>query len=113
MRRNFRLIRGTDLTPSETFVARDRGGTVIDLTGATISWRIGPRGRFETKVTKTIGDGVTVVVAASGTYTLSLPGADTDTLTPGRYRHAVEVTTAAGAVHLVLEGAISLERDLP
>ena len=112
MRRNYRLVRGTDLTPSETFIARDRGGTVIDLTGATIVWRIGPRGRFTTSVTKTIGDGVTVVVAADGSYTLSLLAADTDTLTPGRYRHAIEVTKA-GAITLVQEGTISLERDLP
>lgn len=112
MRRNYRLVRGTDLTPSETFIARDRGGNIIDLTGATISWRIGPRGRFTTSVTKSIGDGITVVVAADGSYTLSLPAADTASLKPGRYRHAVEVTKS-GAVNLVQEGTITLERDLP
>lgn len=111
MRRNYRLVRGTDLNlPTE--IARDQFGTVIDLTGATIAWRIGPRGRFTTSITKSIGDGITVVVAADGSYSGRLPGSDTASLKPGRYRHAVEVTKA-GAITLVQEGTITLERDLP
>lgn len=112
MRRDYRIVRGTDLTLTG-LIAKDRNGTVIDLTGATIKWRVGPRGRFSTLKTLDTSDGVTVDDAATGKYSLDLDGADSANWTPGRLRHAVEVTESGGQIHTVLEGFITLERDLP
>lgn len=112
LRRNFRLVRGTDLNFANE-IARDNAGAVIDLTGATIAWRIGPRGRYSTNITKTETDGITVNDGPTGDYSGSLPGADTVSLFPGRYRHAIEVTETGGEIHLVQEGIIHVERDLP
>lgn len=112
MLRNYRLVRGTDLTLTG-LIARDRNGTVIDLTGATIKWRIGPKDRHSTLKTLDTSDGVTVTDATNGVYSLDLDGADSDTWAPGRLRHAVEVTESGGQIHIVLEGFIDLERDLP
>jgi len=109
VRKDFRLVRGSNLTYSG--IARN--ASVIDLTGATEKWRIGPRSRYSTDVTLTEGDGITVVSATDGTYTLNLTGARTSNLDPGRYRHELEVTDSGGTIHVVLEGFIELERDMP
>lgn len=112
MRRDYRIIRGTDLTLTG-LVARDRNGTIIDLTGATVKWRVGARNRFSTLKTLDSSDGVTVTDATNGVYSLDLDGADSVNWTPGRLRHVVEVTESGGQIHTVLEGFITLERDLP
>ncbi len=106
-RRDFRLVRGNDLTFSG-LTARDDFGAVINLTGATMKWRIGPRGQHSTLTTKT----PTVTSAPGGVYSLRLDGADSKSWTPQRLRHEVEAVVG-GNTHLVLEGFIDLEKDLP
>lgn len=112
MRKDYRIRRGVDLSDSG-LIARDRSGTVIDLTGATVKWRIGPRDRFSTLKTLDTSAGVTVTDATNGVYSLSLTGASSANWAPGRLSHAVEVTTSGGSIYTVLEGFIDLERDLP
>lgn len=112
MRRDYRVVRGTDWTATG-LIARDRNGAVINLTGASITSRLGPRGRHSTSVSKTVGSGITVTDAVNGVYSRNYPGVDTANLTPGAYRYADEVTVG-GVIHPpVNEGVVFLERDLP
>ncbi len=108
------MRRGTTLSlPVE---ARNEDGSVIDLTGLTataIAWRIGTDDRRATRITKTIGSGVTITDAAAGKFTLRLDPADTADLRPDLYAHAAEVTESGGDVTTVLRGCLDLKRDLP
>lgn len=112
MRRDYRVRRGSDLTLTG-LIARDRNGTVIDLTGAAVKWRIGSRAKLSRLKTLDTSDGVTVTDATNGVYSLDLDGADSLSWTPGRISHEVEVTESGGAIHTVMFGFIDLERDIP
>lgn len=105
MRRNLSLTRGTSL--SLAAVARDDDGP-IDLTDASIVWRIGTQDRKATRVSKT----GTVVDAAQGEYAVALDPADTADLPPGFYAHEAELTEADGTVRVILSGVLELRRDL-
>lgn len=71
-KQNFNLTMGEDVTLSMT--ARDKTGAVINLTGATITWRMGQRLGTSASLTKT----GSIVSAAAGTFTVSLTDSDTD-----------------------------------
>lgn len=80
--KNFVLYTNTDRTLS--LVARDDNGDILNLTGATLAFRL----------SRIPGDSATVAksgsitTAASGTYTVALTDADTD-LDEGDYRFTV------------------------
>jgi hypothetical protein len=60
------------------------------------------------RVTKTLGAGITV---AAHIVTVELLPEDTDALLGGGYVHELEVITAAGKTHTVLQQTITLRRD--
>lgn len=107
MRRDLSLRRGTTLVLP--LRARKEDGAVIDLTGASIVWRIGGLDRKTTKITKTLQ----VTDATAGKFTVRLDPADTADLAPDSYAHAAEVTEAGGTVSTVLHGCLDLQRELP
>ncbi len=110
-RRHLCLRRGTSLSLSVT--ARGESGAALDLTGASVTWRIATEDRRATRIVKTAGAGVTVTDAPSGRFTVALVPGDTAGLPPGLYEHAAEVTEPDGTVSTVLRGRLELERDLP
>ena len=113
--RHIKMRRGTTFTLANV-VARKADGTKIDLTGLTgtgVAWRIGLDDRKTTKVTKSIGSGVTVAAGTGGKFTVQLDPADTTGLEPGWYSHEAEVTESGGDVTTVLRGRLELQRDLP
>lgn len=76
----------------------DDAGDAFDLTGYTVTWRIGDE-------EKTEGDGVTITDAASGELTLSLSTSDTD-VEEGEHRH--ELRIANGETLTVLAGTMTV-----
>lgn len=112
MRRDYEVVRGSDLV-IPTRVARDRAGAIIDLTGASIDWRVGTADRLSTKVRLDDSDGITVVSATDGTYSMVLSASDTSNLNPGHYRYTVKVTESDGSITVVEHGYIEIERSLP
>ena len=110
-RRDFRMIRNTTLRYNG--VARRTDGTVIDLTGGSMAWRIGLENLTETKITVTTADDITVTDATAGKYELLLAPAKTADLNPDLYPHRAEVTEAAGDILTVLTGELRLQKDLP
>ena len=114
MRRDLEMHRGTTLTHSVT--AKKDGGAAIDLTGLTgsgVRWRLTDWDKLETKVTKTIGSGVTVTDASNGKFTVTLDPGDTINLEPDYYRHEGEVTEGSGAITTVTRGVLEIRRDAP
>ncbi|MDJ0611865.1 MAG: hypothetical protein QNJ67_23030 [Kiloniellales bacterium] len=110
-RRHLRLRRGTSLSLGVT--ARRESGAAIDLTGASLAWRIATEDRRATRVVKTLGSGVAVTDGPRGRFTVALAPADTAALRPGTYAHAAEAAEPDGTVSTVLSGRLELERDLP
>lgn len=105
---NFRVSSGEDRTLSLT--ARTAAGAILDLTGATITWRMSSSLPSRSVLEKT----GSIVTAASGTFSVALTDTDTDptTLSPRTYLHRTYVTvsgttTMACAGKITIEGGIS------
>lgn len=105
-RQNFFLTMGEDATLSMT--ARSRSGAVLNLTGATITWRMGVKGK--TVVLEKTGS---VVSASLGTFTVSLTDSDLDpSLYKSRtYSHQTFVTIS-GTTTMAASGTIRLDDEI-
>lgn len=110
MRRDIKMIKGT--TYELNSVARKTDGSVLDLTGATMTWRIGSDDFSTTNIESTIGDGITVTDATAGKYTLKLTPAKTANVDTAFYEHQVEVTDASSDIWNVLTGQFWLTGSL-
>lgn len=106
MRYDWSMIGGT--TFPLALIARDRDGTVIDLTGATIDWRFGRRG---TKGELSLTDGIAVTNAANGAFTITVAPEKTVDLRRGHYEHQGEVTESGGTVTTVVDGFLEIRKD--
>lgn len=95
---------------SETLAgtATDSAGTAIDLTGASIAYSL--TDGTSTLVSKSVGSGITVTVAASGTFSVLLDPVDTAGLEAGTYWHGAAVTSASGTVTTTLRGRLRISR---
>lgn len=79
------LVAGEDRTL--TFTAKDGVQGVINLSGATIAWKIARPGSRSANLEKT----GSIVSAPAGTFTIALTDSDTDGLC-GEYVHEAKVT---------------------
>jgi hypothetical protein len=84
-------------------------GEPFPLTGATLRYEIstGSEPSATAMVAKTIGDGITIVSAAAGTFTITIDGDDTEDMITGDYHHECKLTTAAGKEYTLFRGTIS------
>lgn len=99
-KQNFTLTMGEDVTLAMT--ARSKTGAVIDLTGGTITWRMGRVG--EAALLSKTGS---ITTAASGTFTVSLTDSDTDsTLYRARNYWHQAIVTISGTTTVAVEGKI-------
>lgn len=87
----------------------DGSGAAVDLTGASIEYRLGKR---DPELTKTVGDGITVTNEVGGEFEVELTPTETAELVRS-YRHAVEVTDGDGDVATVLSGTVFVRPDEP
>ena len=85
----------------------DDDGNAIDLSSATMVWRIALPG--DTKARKVIS---TVTGDAFGDWTVNVAAADTeDSMAHGYYNHRGEATVGAN-VYVFTDGRITLRRDI-
>lgn len=87
---------------------KDGVGTAINLTGATIQWRL-VTDTGVTAMTRTVGDGITVTNATSGFCSLAVSPAHQTTATiveEGNYAYEFRVTTSGGTVSTNASGAL-------
>ncbi len=87
----------------------DAAGTAVDITGASIQWRLSKTvNRRPAQIAKaTGGAGVEITDAAAGVFEVTLDPADTEDLR-GAYYHEAEVIDADGNVSTVLTGAAEI-----
>jgi hypothetical protein len=89
---------------------KDGIGATINLTGATIQWRlVSPTGT--TAMTRTVADGITVTNATSGLCTLSVTPTHQTTagiVEEGNYAYEFRVTTSGGIVSSNASGALTV-----
>lgn len=92
------IYAGTDRTLS--LVARDDNGDILNITGATLAFRMSERAGD----TATVSATGSVTVGASGTFTVTLTDSQTDDL-EGDYYYQV-LATISGTDTLCAEGVI-------
>lgn len=105
-KQNFTLTMGEDRTLSMT--ARDSTGAVLNLTGATITFRMGRVGEASL-LTKT----GSITTAASGTFTVALTDSDADpTLYRARNYTYQVLITISGTTTVGVSGKIRFEGQI-
>jgi hypothetical protein len=91
-----------------SFTTADEDGEPLDLTGATVLFRLS-RGGYEV-LTKTADIGATS--AAEGLGTLIIEPADQSNIEPQVYRYEIQVTLQDGSKTTQAAGALTVERSL-
>jgi hypothetical protein len=109
MRRNLDLYRGESLTFSG--VLRNSSGAV-DLTSATLTWRLGPSDGQRTNLTLTESNGITVTAGTGGQWSITLDPADTADLDVGYHQHQGKAVIGTTTYYFVT-GRLRLRQDLP
>ena len=87
------------------FVMTDQSGSTIDLSTATIRWRMAPYGTDYVQLNKSGS------VTAAGIFTVLLTSADTAGLN-GKFSHQPEIELASGVVLHPGQGIITLVQGL-
>ena len=95
---NFSFTAGEDRTLSMT--ASNQAGTILNLTGATIVWRLS-KGRGGTAVLDIAG---AIVSAAAGTFTVTLTDTNTEDLSGAYYHQAI--VTISGTTTVAVAGRV-------
>jgi hypothetical protein len=110
------IICGNDVVVPVQLYSGDSGSTVLDITGATLTYVVKKQGTegYSALITKVIAaGGIAVVSAALGTITITF--ADTDTLPAmgdrlvGNYHHELMVTDSGGLKSTVFKGTLKIE----
>jgi len=89
------LIQETDIIL--TITVTDGNGSVVDLTGASITWGLQNKRNSIIVLTKEVGSGVTITDATNGIYTVTLTDADTSDLI-GCFMHGSKIVDVGGLV---------------
>lgn len=101
------------------FTTLDGQGGVIDITGATIQFRVSTVAATPVAVmTRTVGDGISITSAASGTFSLNITASMQSTNNPtaiiegARYLYNTRVTTSGGTVYDQARGHLNVATSL-
>lgn len=95
-------------TRNLNYTVKDRTGAAVNLTGASITWRMAAARDGAALVSKSTSSGITVTSAANGLFTVALAAADTATLEPGTYWHQATVTDGSGNVVTILTDTMQI-----
>jgi hypothetical protein len=66
-------------------------GSVMDLTGATVQWRM-VNAAGDVELDYAVGTGIVVTDAPNGVITITVPTADSADIAPGEYKDSCRVT---------------------
>lgn len=91
----------------------DADGDAVDLTGATVEWRLARSARGTPVISKTTVDsgGVEITGAEAGLAEVTLVGADTEAL-EGDYYHEARVVDSGDRPATVLYGTATIKPNL-
>lgn len=106
---NLEFRRGTTKTFSG--VLRDSSGAVVDLTNATMTWRMGEADGIQTRLTLSESDGITVSAPTTGAWSITIDPGDTSSLDPRCYIHQGKAVIGS-ATYDFTDGRVTLRRDL-
>lgn len=109
-------VQHLDMTAGEdrTFplAGRDASNAPFNLTGRSISWRVGRAPGVRPTDNPLFTKTGTVVSAPAGTFTVPVVGDDTVLLPSGDYRHEAWAITDGGASTLVSAGRLKIRGGL-
>lgn len=112
---SFEMFAGDTKRLHFTLTSGPPSNTPLDIQDTTIRWQAskGTLARFSVipVLTKTIGDGLEVTDAFSGTLTVELLPGDTETL-KGTFYHELEITDASGDVSTAFVGEMVIKPNL-
>jgi hypothetical protein len=94
--------------------AQDADGTAIDISGATISFRISTTAGVTTD-TRTTSDGISITSGTDGEYTVTItPTNQTSSSIAAstNYKYEVQIVTAGGVYYDNLEGYLNVRPSL-
>lgn len=108
---NFEMFQGD--TKKLAVTVADSAGAAVDLTGATVKWRMAPKVASPTATLskQTGGAGIDLTDPVAGVFTVNLNSSDTQQLV-GEFYHEAEVTDAAANITTVLTGRITIKPSL-
>jgi hypothetical protein len=111
MAQNFSMSEGDTKVLECTLL--DGDGAIVDLTGASIRWKLARSVHAPALISKATSDGgVEIVAPASlGRFNVLLAPTDTEGK-PGTYYHEAEVIGSDGAIETVLTGTATLTPTL-
>ncbi len=98
------LFAGDTANIKVTVYDSDNSNVRKDITNCTIKWVMYDPDDTGVILTKTTPSNITVTDATNGEFTIPVAPADTETVTPGNYRHEAEITDADSNVSTVLVG---------
>lgn len=85
----------------------DAAGNALNLTGASISWKLDSVDGKTNYLTLTVGSGVTITTNNPGAVAYGPTKVQTAALTAGTYYDYLIVTLADGTTYTVIEGLIN------
>ena len=85
------------------FNVTDDSGSAMDLSGATITWKLAPLGTSISVLTKTGASG-----SATGQFYVDLLGSDTSSIGGGVFLHQYTIVDTSGSPHTPSQGIILL-----
>lgn len=75
------------------YTVRDLNKALVNITGATISWKLGLTENGAPTFTKTVGSGITIVDGPNGRFDVDVATADTSTIS-GDFKYEAKMTLA-------------------
>ena len=108
---NFQLTCGEDRTLS--MVARKSDMSILNLTGASITWRMGSRPTGSPANVAALEKTGAITSASAETFTVPITAADTDqsVIKSRQYWHQA-IITIAGVVTIGAQGRVNLQGEL-
>ena len=99
-------------TNTITVTVTDSAGAVVNITGATITWKLLEEQGGTIALTKTVGSGIIITNGAGGIFTIALAATDTASLLAGAYYHEAELTDTSSNVSTILIGTLTLKESI-
>lgn len=98
---------------SAAFTYQDPSGVAIDITSYEFTMvMVERKAGGDAAATWTSADGdFAITNAASGTFTLTVPAAETATLVPGTYFYDLNALVPGGAINPLMQGPIIVDQE--
>lgn len=107
---NFEVIQGDSFTIE--FTVNDETGSPVDLTGYSVVFAVRNEPGGKTLcATATIGDGVTIINAAAGKFSVNITGTKSKKFTLPKAHYQCQIYTTDANKNTVLQGWFAVEKS--